>query len=133
MRRISGNGVAWTISSIRIKRAMIFQEKLPTKPRFKKDTSIELSYGYHTPLAMQISQNLIASKHYDLVARIPIHNSYGDGYFWVWSKHAGEARSAENVVCEAMCTWKRNSSQDTKVLFLDTFATYFLLRTSLHY
>ena len=49
---------------------------------------IELSYGYHTPLAMQISQNLIASKHYDLVARIPIHNSYGDGYFWVWSKHA---------------------------------------------
>jgi len=94
---------------------------------------IELSYGYHTPLAMQITQNLTASKHYDLIARIPIHNSYGDGFFWVWSKHAGEARSAENVVCEAMCTWKRNSSQDTKVLFLDTFATYFLLRTSLHY
>jgi 4-amino-4-deoxy-L-arabinose transferase-like glycosyltransferase len=47
---------------------------------------IELSYGYHTPLAMQIDQTLIASKNYDLVARIPIHNSYGSGHFWVWSK-----------------------------------------------
>jgi 4-amino-4-deoxy-L-arabinose transferase-like glycosyltransferase len=46
---------------------------------------IELSYGYHTPLAMQIAQDLAASKHYDLIARIPIHNSYGAGYFWVWS------------------------------------------------
>ena len=55
---------------------------------------IELSYGYHTPLAMQINQTLTASKHYDLVARIPIHNSYGQGYFWVWSKHAGERGSA---------------------------------------
>jgi hypothetical protein len=51
---------------------------------------IELSYGYHTPLAMQITQDLTTSKHYDLVARIPIHSSYGDGYYWVWSKHAGE-------------------------------------------
>jgi hypothetical protein len=67
---------------------------------------IELSYGYDTPLAMQINQDLTASKHYDLVARIPIHNSYGYGYFWVWSKHAGEPRSAENVVCEATRTWK---------------------------
>jgi len=24
--------------------------------------------------------------------------SYGSGYFWLWSKHTGEARSAENVV-----------------------------------
>src|SRR6266699_46495 len=48
---------------------------------------IELSYGYHTPLAMQINQSLIASKHYDLIARIPIHDSYGDGYYWVWSKN----------------------------------------------
>ena len=55
---------------------------------------IELSYGYHTPLAMQINQTLTASKHYDLVARIPIHNSYGQGYFWVWSKHAGDRGSA---------------------------------------
>jgi len=58
---------------------------------------IELTYGYHTPLAMQISQNLTASKHYDLVARIPIHNSYGHGYYWLWSKHAGEPKSANNV------------------------------------
>jgi 4-amino-4-deoxy-L-arabinose transferase-like glycosyltransferase len=50
---------------------------------------IELSYGYHTPLAMQINQNLIASKHYDFVARIPCHTSYGQGYFWLWSKHTG--------------------------------------------
>ena len=56
---------------------------------------IELSYGYHTPLAMQISQNLTASKHYDLVARIPIHNSYGQGYYWLWSKYAGEPKSAK--------------------------------------
>lgn len=48
---------------------------------------IELSYGYHTPLAMQIYQSLTASKHYYLVAKIPIHNSYGSGYYWVWSKH----------------------------------------------
>jgi 4-amino-4-deoxy-L-arabinose transferase-like glycosyltransferase len=49
---------------------------------------IELSYGYHTPLALQINQTLTASKHYDLVARIPIHNAYGHGYYWVWSKRA---------------------------------------------
>ena len=62
---------------------------------------IELSYGYHTPLAMQITQNLIASKHYDLIARIPIHNSYGDGYFWVWSKHGNISRSAKNIAGKA--------------------------------
>jgi 4-amino-4-deoxy-L-arabinose transferase-like glycosyltransferase len=50
---------------------------------------IELSYGYHTPLAMQINQNLTASKHYDFVAIIPCHTSYGQGYFWLWSKHTG--------------------------------------------
>jgi len=54
---------------------------------------IELSYGYHTPLAMQINQSLVASKHYDLLARIPIHNAYGYGYYWVWSEHAGESIS----------------------------------------
>jgi 4-amino-4-deoxy-L-arabinose transferase-like glycosyltransferase len=61
---------------------------------------IELSYGFHTPLAMQIDQTLIASKHYDLVAKIPIHNSYGRGYFWVWSKHTGELKPAASVVLE---------------------------------
>jgi hypothetical protein len=54
---------------------------------------IELSYGYHSALATQIAQNLIASQHYDLVAQIPFHDSYGDGYFWVWSKHAGVPNS----------------------------------------
>ena len=41
-----------------------------------------------------------------LCGRRLVHNSYGDGYFWVWSKHAGELKSAENVVCEAIRTWK---------------------------
>jgi hypothetical protein len=67
---------------------------------------IELSYGYHTPLAMQIAQNLNASKHYDLIARIPIHNSYGDGFFWVWGKRVGEARSAESVVCKIYLSYR---------------------------
>jgi hypothetical protein len=48
---------------------------------------VELSYGYHTPLAIQINQSLVASKHYDLVARIPYHTFYGQGYYWLWSKH----------------------------------------------
>jgi hypothetical protein len=47
---------------------------------------IELSYGYHAPLAMQLTQILIASNRYSLIAKIPIHNSYGSGYYWVWSK-----------------------------------------------
>jgi hypothetical protein len=63
---------------------------------------IELSYGYHTPLAMQIFQSLTASKHYYLVARIPIHNSYGSGYFWVWSKRASESRSVESSFCKVL-------------------------------
>jgi len=71
---------------------------------------IELSYGYHTPLAMQINQDLTASKHYDFVARIPIHDSYGDGYFWLWSKRTGEPKSAEKGICEAIRTWKLDRS-----------------------
>jgi hypothetical protein len=67
---------------------------------------IELSYGYHTPLAAQITQNLNASKHYDLIARIPIHNSYGEGFFWVWGKRVGEARSAESVVCKVYLSYR---------------------------
>ncbi len=50
---------------------------------------IELSYGYHTSLSMQIEQSLVASKHYDLVAKIPLQNSYGHGYYWIWTKHTG--------------------------------------------
>jgi 4-amino-4-deoxy-L-arabinose transferase-like glycosyltransferase len=60
---------------------------------------IELSYGYHAALAIQINQSLTASNHYDLVARIPLHDSYGDGDFWVWSKHAGVPNSTANNVC----------------------------------
>jgi 4-amino-4-deoxy-L-arabinose transferase-like glycosyltransferase len=50
---------------------------------------IELSYGYHTPLARQIDQYLTVSQHYDFVARIPCNTDYGQGYFWLWSKHTG--------------------------------------------
>ena len=60
---------------------------------------IELSYGYHTSLAIQINQSLVASKHYYLVARIPFHTSYGDSYFWVWSKSTGIPNSPGNVFC----------------------------------
>jgi hypothetical protein len=59
---------------------------------------IELSYGFHASLAIQIDQSLVATNHYDLIARIPIHDSYGDGYFWVWSKHAGVPNSTANNV-----------------------------------
>ena len=50
---------------------------------------IELSYGYHTPLATQLDQTLTASKHYDLLTKIPCYTSYGQGYFWLWRKHTG--------------------------------------------
>ncbi|HEU0000689.1 MAG TPA: glycosyltransferase family 39 protein [Ktedonobacteraceae bacterium] len=89
---------------------------------------VELSYGYHTPLAMQIAQNLTASGQYKLIARIPIHNSYGSGYFWVWSKYTGESGFAKNFVNPA-----KMSNQDTKVLFHDTLATYYRPYASLHY
>lgn len=56
---------------------------------------VELSYGYHTPLDIQIAQSLAASQQYDLIARITIHNSYGSGYFWIWSRHGGVTRQAE--------------------------------------
>jgi 4-amino-4-deoxy-L-arabinose transferase-like glycosyltransferase len=59
---------------------------------------IELNYGYHNALAIHIDQSLVASKHYDLIARIPFHNSYGDSYFWVWGKHTGLPNATTNVV-----------------------------------
>lgn len=62
---------------------------------------VEFSYGYHTPLDIQLAQSLAASKQYDLIARIPIHNSYGSGYFWVWSKHTGVSGVTENGAGEA--------------------------------
>src|SRR5205823_11240699 len=48
---------------------------------------IELSYGFHSPLATPITQKLTVSILYDLIAKIPRYDSYGSGYFWVWSKH----------------------------------------------
>jgi hypothetical protein len=60
---------------------------------------IELSYGYHTPLAMQIAQSLTASKRYNLIAKIPIHNAFGSGYYWVWSQFpTAQAPSASPIL-----------------------------------
>jgi hypothetical protein len=50
---------------------------------------IELSYDHHTPVTMQINQMLIASKRYDIIAKIPYDTSYGQGYYWLWRKHTG--------------------------------------------
>ena len=56
---------------------------------------IELSYGYATPLALQITQYLTASKHYDLLAKIPIRNSYGAGFFGCGS---GDSKPAASMI-----------------------------------
>jgi hypothetical protein len=47
---------------------------------------IQLNYGYDTETALFIKQTLEESKKYELIAKIPYHNSYGDGHFWVWRK-----------------------------------------------
>ena len=48
---------------------------------------VELNYGYNASLAQLISSYIKTSKHYDLLVKISYHNSYGNGYFWVWRKH----------------------------------------------
>ncbi|HEY3993159.1 MAG TPA: glycosyltransferase family 39 protein [Ktedonobacteraceae bacterium] len=49
---------------------------------------IELNYGYNAALAQHIYQDIGISHHYRLIAKLPYHNAYGDGYFWLWRKHA---------------------------------------------
>ncbi len=53
---------------------------------------VELSYGYNAQLALSIENDLRESKQYDIVARIPYHNAYGNGYFWLWRKHVNSPR-----------------------------------------
>ena len=53
---------------------------------------VELSYGYNAKLAFAIEGDMKASKNYDFVTRIPYHNSYGNGYFWIWRKHVEQAK-----------------------------------------
>ena len=48
---------------------------------------VELNYGYNAALAQVIYQDIKASGRYDLIGKIPYHNAYGNGYFWVWRKH----------------------------------------------
>jgi hypothetical protein len=47
---------------------------------------IQLNYGYNTQKALFIKTTLEQSKKYELLAKIPYHNSYGEGTFWVWRK-----------------------------------------------
>lgn len=53
---------------------------------------VELSYGYNAKLAYSIQDDLKASKNYDFVTKIPYHNAYGDGYFWIWRKHTEQPK-----------------------------------------
>ena len=56
---------------------------------------VELSYGYNAHLAFAIDGDMKASKNYDFVTKIPYHNSYGNGYFWIWRKHTPSARPTQ--------------------------------------
>jgi hypothetical protein len=47
---------------------------------------IQLNYGYDMQTALLISHTIEESKKYELLTKIPYHNIYGDGYFWVWRK-----------------------------------------------
>jgi hypothetical protein len=55
---------------------------------------IELSYGYNAQLAVAINGDIKASKNYDFITKIPYHNSYGNGYFWIWRKHVAPAKQS---------------------------------------
>lgn len=48
---------------------------------------VELNFGYNASLAASIDSDLKASKKYDMIARIPYHNAYGNGFYWIWRKH----------------------------------------------
>ena len=47
---------------------------------------IQLNYGYDMQIALFIANTVEKSKNYELIAKIPYHNAYGDGNFWVWRK-----------------------------------------------
>ncbi len=47
---------------------------------------IELSFGYNPNFAGFIYQELLASKKYDLIEKIPYQDFFGSGYFWIWRK-----------------------------------------------
>jgi 4-amino-4-deoxy-L-arabinose transferase-like glycosyltransferase len=47
---------------------------------------IELNFGYRADVAGFVYHELSASKKYALVAKVPLSNSYGTGYYWIWRK-----------------------------------------------
>jgi Dolichyl-phosphate-mannose-protein mannosyltransferase len=49
---------------------------------------IELSFNYQPVQARFIAQQMVASKNYDLIAKVPFQNSFGTGYFYLWRKAA---------------------------------------------
>ena len=47
---------------------------------------IQLNYGYNLPTSLLIAKAIAQSKKYELIAKIPYHDYYGAGYFWIWRK-----------------------------------------------
>ncbi|HEX9036391.1 MAG TPA: glycosyltransferase family 39 protein [Ktedonobacterales bacterium] len=47
---------------------------------------VELSYGATAPLDIAIQSELGPGSHYILVAKVPYHDVFGNGYYWIWRK-----------------------------------------------
>jgi hypothetical protein len=47
---------------------------------------IQLNYGFNAQMAVSVLNDIQHSKKYALIAKIPYHDVYGTGYFWVWRK-----------------------------------------------
>ena len=47
---------------------------------------VVLLYGYNAGLARQIDPALGPDSDYELLAKVPYHTAYGNGYYWVWRK-----------------------------------------------
>ncbi len=47
---------------------------------------VQLNYGFDAATAQVIRNAVIASKKYELIAKIPYQDSYGSGLFWVWRR-----------------------------------------------
>jgi 4-amino-4-deoxy-L-arabinose transferase-like glycosyltransferase len=47
---------------------------------------VELSFGYNADAASFIYRTMLASKRYSLVTKVPLSNTFGSGYYWIWRK-----------------------------------------------
>jgi hypothetical protein len=47
---------------------------------------IQLNYGYNVQTALFVNKTIEQSKKYELIAKVPYHDAYGDGNFSVWRK-----------------------------------------------